>query len=184
MTSGSDAETMLDEDSPLSPCIWLHSRQVEIQHQPLEEMSMMCSSQNSASWHGDSLAQDSRSELLLSPASQLNVLSKISELAQSRQSPTNSKPVRRAQRAHVWAPAITTAKRKNDASDVISNTREPAKRQRVMTRKSLRSQAARLTEDMVDWDTCSEEDLVMVDTDEEKNRWVYDDISDSDFDGW
>ncbi|ETI45884.1 hypothetical protein F441_09593 [Phytophthora nicotianae CJ01A1] len=188
MTPNSDAETVLDEDSPLSPCIWAYSAAVEEQRQSetAETSSAVCAAQVSAPRQNetDSRLQNTHRELQLSPASQLNVLSQISELAdaQSRQQeagPESLRPIQQAQRAHVWAPAIETAKKKKNAR--TTSTTKP-KKQKTTQKKTSCSLVERLAVDMLDWETCSEGDLLMVDIDAEEDQWVYDDISDSDFD--
>jgi hypothetical protein len=155
-------------------------------------------------------AQDPRRELLLSPASQLNVLSQISELAdvQSRQSAVRSavaRPVRPTQRAHAWAPAAD--KRKSDATTAAVSTAARRKKKKKTQKTPPQSQAERLAVDMLDWATCSgksdsttrrshccftvdliltrllssEGELFEADTDDTQSDWVYEDISDTDF---
>ncbi|KAG6952441.1 hypothetical protein JG687_00013003, partial [Phytophthora cactorum] len=130
--------------------------------------------------------QNTRRELQLSPASQLNVLSQISELAdaQSRQQearPEALQPNKPTQRTHMWAPVVETAKRKKNARTAASTTRPKAKKQKTTQKKPSHSQAERLAADMVDWETCSEGGLFTVDSSEEEDQWVYDDIIDNDF---
>ncbi|KAF1794675.1 SS18 family [Phytophthora cactorum] len=191
-SSSSDAETVLGEDSPLSPCVWIHSATVEEWRQsPVQETaeisSEACSAQASEPRQGetDFRLQNTRRELQLSPASQLNVLSQISELAdaQSRQQearPEALQPNKPTQRTHMWAPVVETAKRKKNARTAASTTRPKAKKQKTTQKKPSHSQAERLAADMVDWETCSEGGLFTVDSSEE-DQWVYDDIIDNDF---
>ncbi|KAG2808633.1 hypothetical protein PC116_g20975 [Phytophthora cactorum] len=192
-SSSSDAETVLGEDSPLSPCVWIHSATVEEWRQsPVQETaeisSEACSAQASEPRQGetDFRLQNTRRELQLSPASQLNVLSQISELAdaQSRQQearPEALQPNKPTQRTHMWAPVVETAKRKKNARTAASTTRPKAKKQKTTQKKPSHSQAERLAADMVDWETCSEGGLFTVDSSEEEDQWVYDDIIDNDF---
>ncbi|KAF1775946.1 SS18 family [Phytophthora cactorum] len=189
-SSSSDAETVLGEDSPLSPCVWIHSATVEEWRQsPVQETaeisSEACSAQASEPRQGetDFRLQNTRRELQLSPASQLNVLSQISELAdaQSRQQearPEALQPNKPTQRTHMWAPVVETAKRKKNARTAASTTRPKAKKQKTTQKKPSHSQAERLAADMVDWETGG---LFTVDSSEEEDQWVYDDIIDNDF---
>ncbi|KAL3656411.1 hypothetical protein V7S43_018714 [Phytophthora oleae] len=175
-TSDSDVETVLGEDSPLSPCIWTALER--------EERDVVKETEQS---EAPAPQQDSREApvappplrgLLLSPASQLNVLSQISELAdaQSRQDAPRQSLGPRTQ-VHVWAPSSEKTKRKENTRP--SNSRPKAKKQKTTRQKQPpTSQTKRLAEDMVDWETCSEGDLFNSDED----QWVYEDISDSDFD--
>ncbi|CEG35813.1 uncharacterized protein PHALS_00143 [Plasmopara halstedii] len=162
MTNSSDAETVLGEDSPLSPCMWEYSSHSEDGQQLVGRTKMApCSSQIPASRNGDSPIQgNTRRELQLSPASQLDVLSHISELADAHSRQTSLDPIRHAQ----WVSA------------------KKVKRQNIGTVRPLHSQAERLRNDMMDWETCSEGDLLMVDSEDEEKHWVYFDISDSDYD--
>ncbi|KAG1685977.1 hypothetical protein DVH05_007578 [Phytophthora capsici] len=165
----SDVETVLDEDSPLSPCVWA----------ALERGGERVAEKETGLAEVPALQQASRAdpapvpppprELLLSPASQLNVLSQISELAdaQSRQ----DAPRRPRVQAHAWAPSTIKTKRNDDTQ---SSTSKP-KRQKTARQKQP---AKKLAADMLDWETCSEGDLFNSD----EGQWVYEDISDSDFD--
>ncbi|KAL7694416.1 hypothetical protein Plhal304r1_c001g0000041 [Plasmopara halstedii] len=184
MTNSSDAETVLGEDSPLSPCMWEYSSHSEDGQQLVGRTKMApCSSQIPASRNGDSPIQgNTRRELQLSPASQLDVLSHISELADAHSRQTSLDPIRHAQCTHVWAPAINTTKRKMSATNITGVSAKKVKRQNIGTVRPLHSQAERLRNDMMDWETCSEGDLLMVDSEDEEKHWVYFDISDSDYD--
>ncbi|KAE8916000.1 hypothetical protein PF010_g13246 [Phytophthora fragariae] len=174
--SDSDAETVLGEDSPLSPCLWTQPAVVyeaETRQATAAERAPSSAEPRFAS-HAPSR------ELLLSPASQLNVLSQISELAdaQSRQSAPAlplARPIQR--RAHVWAPALDSATGKRSSRSTAAAAKPKAKKKQ---KQSTRSQAERLAADMLDWETCSEGDLFIGG---EVGDWSYEDISDSDFDG-
>lgn len=114
----------------------------------------------------DSTPHAPRRELLLSPASQLNVLSQISELAdaQSRASaPAPRKPTQR--RAHVWAlasDAVAGKKRGPRSTHASAAPKPKAKRQKKAPKQTTRSQAERLAADMLDWDTCSGEPCFLI----------------------
>ncbi|KAH7484129.1 hypothetical protein KRP22_005310 [Phytophthora ramorum] len=186
MPCSSDAETVLgdEEDSSLSPCVWTAAVHARERHTAEEDAGAAepCALQAStpASSRGRSALRPSRTELRLSPASQLNVLSQISELAdvQAGQSTTAaaSRPSRQAQRAHVWSSTSGTAKRKLNTCPKAP-PKPNAKKQKK--KQPARSQAERLAADMADWETCSEGELFAVEGD--ADEWVYEDISDSDF---
>ncbi|KAI9987383.1 hypothetical protein PInf_023398 [Phytophthora infestans] len=192
-TTSSDSETVLgDEDSLLSPCIWIHSATMEDRRQPLMQQTVeisneACSGQGSAQGSDTSFClQNTRRELRLSPTSQLNVLSQISELAdaQSKQHDARSaasRPIRHAQRTHMWSPIMAVGKGKKRTRTAVSTTKMKAKKMKTTQKKPSRSQAERLAEDMQGWETCSEGEWLAVDTDEEVDQWVFDAISDSDF---
>ncbi|KAG7392148.1 hypothetical protein PHYPSEUDO_001871 [Phytophthora pseudosyringae] len=194
-SSSSDAETVLGEDSPLSPCVWMHTgegrRQLLEQETAVLSTALQTSAARQAGPGADSGSglQAPRRELLLSPASQLNVLSQISELAdaQPRQLAARPQsPTRQVQRAHVWAPAVETAGRRKNLARPAASAMPKAKKQKktaaaAAQKQPARSQAERLAADMLDWETCSEGALFVLGADEEEDQWVYEDISDSDF---
>ncbi|UIZ29556.1 hypothetical protein KXD40_002848 [Peronospora effusa] len=156
MTNTSDAETVFEDDSPLSPCLWTLNQVVENQHQRTHH------------------------ELQLSPASQLNVLSHISELADapSRQTGIVSRlGTQQTQRSNVWGAAIQTAKRK-ETSRPVRSSRARSKRHKN-DQKPMQSQADRLATDMLDWETCSEGDLFTFEDKMEEDQWIYEEIDDS-----
>ncbi|KAJ8566499.1 hypothetical protein ON010_g6626 [Phytophthora cinnamomi] len=209
-SSSSDAETVLgEEDSPLSPCLWTQpaaAREADTQQETTQETAPSSSSgaQSSAPLaEPRSASHAPRRRLLLSPASQLDVLSQISELAdaQAARQSVPAKPIQR--RAHVWALAPGAATGKRNSRPAAASDKSKAKRKKKAPMQPTRSQIERLAADMLGWDTCSgktdvslsrylggclalaltvgaEEDLFLAD---EHDDWRYEDISDSDFEG-
>uniref|UniRef100_A0AAV1VAN5 Uncharacterized protein n=1 Tax=Peronospora matthiolae TaxID=2874970 RepID=A0AAV1VAN5_9STRA len=196
----SDVETVFNEDSPLSPCVWTYpvveatsevaptgAKDKVAEEEEDEEEGPLAAKLNAAAptrlfqnkpSRLDRKQHLPRHELQLSPGSQLDVLAQISELAdaQSRPSVATSRPTRQMQRASIWGTGTQTAKRSSAAASRIA-----AKRQKHAPKQSARSQAERLTADMLDWETCSEGELFALDEEEEADLWVYEDILDSDF---
>ncbi|CAI5718463.1 unnamed protein product [Hyaloperonospora brassicae] len=196
----SDAETVCTGDSPLSPCMWTHPVAAQVAAAEVaaaavsdkeeEDVPLVAKSEPAAtaplfrsnSRRFDRSQRLPRHELQLSPASQLDVLAQISELAdaQSRQSIATDIPTRQPKRSSVWGPAMQTAKRTTTARLTVPS-RTSTKRQKHVPKQSARSQAERLAADMLDWETCSEGELFALDGEDEDDLWVYEDIVDSDF---
>ncbi|CAI5723110.1 unnamed protein product [Peronospora destructor] len=185
--TNSDVETVCDNDSPLSPCLWTPNEVVDNQRQTSvpEPTKGKYPEDLNVSSRFDYHLPTQQHELQLSPASQLNVLSHISELADasSRQTDVMSRLLpQETQRSNVWGAALQTAKRKETLRSVVTS-RSRSKRHKNEDQKPMQSQAARLATDMLDWETCSEGDLFTLEEEMEEDQWNYQEIYDSEFEG-
>lgn len=83
----------------------------------------------------------------------------------------------------MWAPANKVLEEKKNLTDDATAIRSKAAKHRKNPQdRVLGSRAERLKVDVLDWDTCSEGDLLIADADDEEDWWIYYDISDSEFD--
>ncbi|TMW58696.1 hypothetical protein Poli38472_010255 [Pythium oligandrum] len=159
----SDAETTIDDgDGPLSPCLW----------DGIEVFVEATQASPPKPSHTP--------ELTLSPESQLNVLSQISQLAELRAKEAQQTATVVSQMQprppHVWASAQVSNR----------ETNEKTKKQKLstglpkLTSTKRGNISARLVADMADWESCDETVFAVIDEDDMQS-WQWADLSDSDF---
>ncbi|KAF1330364.1 hypothetical protein FI667_g5095, partial [Globisporangium splendens] len=107
--------------------------------------------------------------LVLSPMSQLNVLSQISEMADLQATTPTPKPKisnqqdASSEQPHIWAPALKLNNKKRQVdSTAISKPSLSAKTPRRKTPRLAPPHSEALLKDMLDWETCSGNELIVL----------------------